>query len=175
MLSDHDHEIKVINIKKNVSLNDFMGVYKIFTYAPYNEKWSDDEIKKVYYTMQNEGKVFGIYDNLDCVGIITLTDKNQPLNFTKKALYIADLAVLSRYRKYNISDKLLDFAIEYAKENMYEIIYLRTLEKGNSLDYDSFKNKKFKKINDKCQVVKMERTRVCKDEDCRIFMKYDIV
>ena len=70
---------------------------------------------------------------------------------------------------------MLDFAIQYAKDKGDETIYLRTLEKGNSLDYDLFKNKNFKKIYDKCQVVKMERTRVCKDEDCRIFMKYDIV
>lgn len=174
MLSDHHHEID-LRIKETVSLNDFMDVYKIFTYAPYNEKWSEDEIKRVYYTMQKEGKIFGIYDDSYCVGVITLTDKVQPLEFVSKALYIADLAVFSKYRKFDVSEKLLDFAIAYAKDNGYKVIYLRTLEKGNSLDYDSFKNKKFKKINDKCEVVKMERTRICKDEDCRIFMKYDIV
>ncbi len=170
-----DHYNIEFKISENVSIDDFKYVYKTFMYVPYNEKWSDNEIEYVYESMKRDGKIFGIYKDSCCVGVITLTEKNQPLVLFTKSLYIADLAVLSKYRKFNVSDKLLDFAIQYAKDKGYETIYLRTLEKGNSLDYDLFKNKNFKKIYDKCQVVKMERTRVCKDEDCRIFMKYDIV
>lgn len=171
-MCDH-HEVK-FNIQEEVPLKDFIELYHVFSYAPYNEKWSDEKIEIIYNSMKKEGKIVGLYDDTVCIGIITLTDKNQPLSFENKSLYIADLAVYGPYRRHDASGRLIDYAIEYAKEKGYKVLYLRTLEKGNSLDYDTFKVKNFKKINDKCQVIKIERTRVCKDEDCRIFMRCDI-
>lgn len=171
-MSNHaNHEIREIN-----DFCVFYNVYKTYTYPPYNEKWSEEEIEQEFFKIKQNGTLFGYFIDDKCIGIIALRSTNQPLDFKDniKAIYLSDLAIIYEYNKSQAALKLVEFAINYAKENGYSKIYLRTLKDNYSNEFNVFKKAGFKKMPDVIQVVKKQRTRSMKEEDCRFFWQLDI-
>ena len=172
-----DHKINNVKIAEIKDFTDFSHVYKIYQNPPYCEVWTDEDIKNEYEKIKQNGKVFGYYIQGKCIGIVSLIEKNQPLKFNSNvnAIYLSDLAVLSDFRKSLVALELINFAIEYAKQNSFNKIYLRTLKDSSSYEFSVFKMKGFVKIEDKVDVIKRSRTRSMKEEDCRFYWQCDIV
>lgn len=165
-MDDHTHhEIKEVN-----EYSTFYNVYKTYTYPPYNENWSDTEIEQEYQQIKKNGILFGAFVDGKCIGILALRTKNQPLDFGDiKTIYLSDLTVTYKYTKTDIASKLVAFGIEFARNNGYSLIYLRTLKDHYSNEYKVYKKAGFTKIPDVCEIVKRKRTRLMKEEDCRFF------
>lgn len=166
-MDDHTHhEIKEVN-----DYSTFYNVYKTYTYPPYNEDWTDSEIEQEYHNINQRGFLYGYFIDGKCIGILALRIKDQPLEFDNntKSIYLSDLTVVYKYNKSDTALRLIEFAINYAKENEYSLIYLRTLKDNYSNEYKVFKKVGFTKMPDVIEVVKRKRTRLMKEEDCRFF------
>lgn len=173
MMDNHtDHVINEIT-----NFQTFCNVYKIYSYPPYNEKWSEEEIKQEFLKIIQNGVLFGYFIGDKCIGILALRSRNQPLVFQNgiKAIYLSDLAILYEYNKTQAASKLVEFAINYSKENGYSKIYLRTLKDHSSIEFNVFKKAGFRKLQDVIQIVKKQRTRLVNEEDCRFFWQLDII
>ncbi len=90
-------------IRKGVSFEDFKNVYKVFSGAPYYEKYTEEEYKEIFDEYNRKGIIIGAYNEDECIGLIALEDgfkKEQGVDYSgRRVRYLADLAVLEKYRK----------------------------------------------------------------------------
>ncbi|MCI8352612.1 MAG: hypothetical protein HFJ58_03240 [Clostridia bacterium] len=54
-------------IKELTNLQDFKRVYKVFSGPPYNEKYTEEELEKIFKEYQEKGYVYGAYNNEECI------------------------------------------------------------------------------------------------------------
>ena len=119
---------------------DFYKLYKVFEEAPYFEKFSDEEILSEYELLISGGHVYGYYENDICVGLVTYNSRtifNHPVHYEhpEKVAYLSDVTVLKQCRGRGIGTKLMMYALEQAKEEGYELMYMRTLQPDKSMSY----------------------------------------
>ena len=100
-------------VREGVSLIDFKRVYRVFSGPPYNEKYTDEELQEIYDEYKEKGYIYGVYAGEVCAGIIALergSKKDQPVSFQDdETMYLADIAVLNRYRKTGLGTQLMLF------------------------------------------------------------------
>jgi len=167
-------------IRDFVPYDDFAKLYKIFEEPPYNEKWSVEEIKKEYKQLTENGHICGYYINDSCVGVITFRKfifGEHPVLYEhhQKVVYISDLVVLSTCRGQGIGSKLMRYALEVSKKEGFDIVYMRTLQKGLSMSYGLAVRLGFSPIRDVFQAVSQERTTTEREEtDNRIFLDVNL-
>lgn len=147
-------------VRENVSLEDFKKVYRVFSGPPYNEKYSDGELQEIFEEYQEKGYVYGVYSGDVCAGIIALergSKKDQPVSFKDdETMYLADIAVLDKYRKTGLGTQLMLFGVMQSKVLGYKRIYMRTLENG-SMSYGIARKIVFVPIEGVSQDVERER------------------
>lgn len=147
-------------VRENVSLEDFKKVYRVFSGPPYNEKYSDGELQEIFEEYQEKGYVYGVYSGDVCAGIIALergSKKDQPVSFKDdETMYLADIAVLDKYRKTGLGTQLMLFGVMQSKVLGYKRIYMRTLENG-SMSYGIARKIGFVPIEGVSQDVERER------------------
>lgn len=167
-------------LRKEVTIEDFLEVFKVFSEYPFNEFWTKEEIKEQYYEIINNGTVFGYYVGDKCVAVITLVKyahikSMHPVHFPEDAnvIYLSDLATKKEYRKKGIGTCLFQCALEYAYNYGYDHIYLRT-NAENSMSYGIAKKFGFTQIPNITQDVKFLRTDGIVKSDSRIFMEKKI-
>ena len=165
-------------IKKGVSFEDFKNVYKVFSGAPYFEKYTEEEYREIYDEYNNKGVIIGAYNEDECIGIIAFEDgfkKEQGVDFKdKKVTYLADLAVLEKYRKLGLGTQLMIYGILESKKAGYDMIYMRTLEEGKSMSYGIAKRVGFNQIPNLSQTVTRERMNGNIETVNNIFLEYDL-
>ena len=163
-------------IRKGVSKAEFVNVYKVFRNEPYNELWPDDEIEEEFESLNSRGTIYGAYIDKKCVGIITFYDiikGEHPISYSNdlKVAYFSDIAVLDNYRKKGIATKLLKLMIEECRNNSYDIIYMRTMQKDKSMSYHMAVKNGFKVLEGITEDKMMERTNGQTMSDNRIFLE----
>lgn len=149
-------------IRKVEKLEDFKEVYKVFSGPPYNEKYTEEELRTIFNEYQEKGYIYGAYSGEKCIGIVALekgVKKEHPVKFEEeKMMYLADVAVLDSYRRTGLGTQLMAFVVMQAKELGYQKIYMRTLEAGKSMSYGIARKIGFEQIPDVYQNVERERT-----------------
>lgn len=173
-IKGNDSVIKEIYVE-----NDFAKVFKVFREHPYNEQWTNTQIRQEYFKLKEKGKVLGYYIDKKCVGLITfyqIIPGEHPVVYlpNQKVLYFSDVAVLPEYRNNGIASKLIEVMINYAKLNCYDIIYMRTMQPNISMSYSIVIKLGFKLINNVTENKEMQRTNGKKEIDTRIFLEYKI-
>lgn len=170
---------KLVNgeIRSGVSYEDFAKVFKVFSYAPFWEAWTPEQVLKTYNSFQIEdGIIFGYYIDGNCAGILSLRPfvyGEHPVDFAKdsKTMYLSDIATLPEFRGMGVATHLLLHGLRHMEVLGYENVYLRTNEKGKSESYGIAEKCGFRQIWDKCQEVSFPRTRPdIPETDLRIFM-----
>ena len=164
-------------IKELENENDFLSVFKVFREYPYNELWPDEEILQEFRTIKQKGKVAGCYYIDKCVGIVTFYDiveGEHPVKYNKdkKVMYFSDIAVLPEWRNKGIATKLLYYMINFAESNLYDIIYMRTMQPDKSMSYKLVVKNGFKVIEGVTEDKEMLRVNGESKEDTRIFLEY---
>lgn len=115
--------LKIIKVEKNVELTDKL---KIFV-----ENFSWEDIKE--HTLQmldnwdfNEWEtMFVAMVESQIVGMVSIM-KTDYYPLPEIYPWISSLFVSEEYRGYRISEKLIDYANEYAKENQFDSTYIPT-------------------------------------------------
>lgn len=165
-------------IKKGVSFEDFKNVYKVFSGAPYFEKYTEEEYREIYDEYNRKGVIIGAYNEDECIGLIAFEDgfkKEQGVDYKdKKVTYLADIAVLEKYRKLGLGTQLMIYGILESKKSGYDIIYMRTLEEGQSMSYGIAKRVGFNQIPNLSQTVTRERMNGNIETVNNIFLEYDL-
>lgn len=165
-------------IRKGVSFEDFKNVYKVFSGAPYYEKYTEEEYKEIFDEYNRKGVIIGAYNEDECIGLIALEDgfkKEQGVDYSgRRVRYLADLAVLEKYRKLGLGTQLMIFGILDSKKDDYEIIYMRTLEEGKSMSYGIAKRVGFTVVPNLTQMVTRERMNGNIETVNNIFLEYDL-
>lgn len=164
-------------VRENVSLEDFKRVYRVFSGPPYNEKYTDEELQEIFKEYQEKGYIYGVYSGEMCAGIIALergSKKNQPVSFQEdETMYLADIAVLDKYRKTGLGTQLMLFGVMQSKVLGYKRIYMRTLENG-SMSYGIARKIGFVPIEGVSQDVKRERVDGSISTVRNIFLELDL-
>lgn len=163
---------------KNLSkLEDFKKVYMVFSGAPYYEKYTEEELEEIFKEYKEKGYIYGAYNGENCIGLIALergVKKGQPVEFqNKKAMYLADVAVLEKYRKRGIGNQLMMYGVMQSKLLGYDVLYMRTLEKG-SMSCSIAKKIGFKQIPNAFQQVERQRMNGTMETMNNIFLKIDL-
>ena len=147
------------NVIKDVNnYDDFKKVFLVFCGAPFFENWKEDELRKEYEYLKQNGEIYGYYlNNLDMVGLVSIiygAVKDHPLLFTspEKTIYLSDIAIIPTERGNGYAKILADFILDYAnKIKYYNEIYMRTnlegsmserifIERGFNIIYDESGN-----------------------------------
>ena len=170
------HEMNYL-IKEVNDVNEFLDVYKVFRLEPYNELWPDEEIQEEFANLKKLGKVFGYYIGNKCAGIIAYYDivrGEHPVEYPEdlKVLYFSDVAVLEEYRNKGIATKLLNHMMDFAKENAYDVVYMRTMQPDKSMSYSIVVKYGFKVMNGILEDKSMVRSDGNEKSDSRIFLEY---
>lgn len=164
-------------IKELTSLDDFKKVYKVFLGPPYNEKYTEEELNEIFKEYQEKGYMYGAYNDEECVGMIALergTKLEQPVNFqNEKVMYLADIAVLDKYRRNGLGNQLMLYGVMQSKKLGYEKLYMRTLESG-SMSYNIALRIGFKKIPNLFQNIERERINGNKETMRNIFLEINL-
>lgn len=164
-------------VRENVSLEDFKRVYRVFSGPPYNEKYTDEELQEIFEEYQEKGYIYGVYSGEMCAGIIALergSKKDQPVSFQEdETMYLADIAVLDKYRKTGLGTQLMLFGVMQSKVLGYKRIYMRTLENG-SMSYGIARKIGFVPIEGVSQEVKRERVDGSISTVRNIFLELDL-
>lgn len=164
-------------VRENVSLEDFKRVYRVFSGPPYNEKYTDEELQEIFEEYQEKGYIYGVYSGEMCAGIIALergSKKDQPVSFQEdETMYLADIAVLDRYRKTGLGTQLMLFGVMQSKVLGYKRIYMRTLENG-SMSYGIARKIGFVPIEGVSQDVERERVDGSISTVRNIFLELDL-
>lgn len=164
-------------VRENVSLEDFKRVYRVFSGPPYNEKYTDEELQEIFEEYQEKGYIYGVYSGEMCAGIIALergSKKDQPVSFQEdETMYLADIAVLDKYRKTGLGTQLMLFGVMQSKVLGYKRIYMRTLENG-SMSYGIARKIGFVPIEGVSQDVKRERVDGSISTVRNIFLELDL-
>ncbi len=165
-------------IKELNELGDFKRIYRVFSGPPYNEKYTDEELEEIFREYQEKGYIYGVYKESQCVGLIALergAKSNQPVKFEngKKIMYLADVAVLEKYRKKGLGNQLMLYGVMQSKLMGYQKLYMRTLEKG-SMSKGIALRLGFKQIPDIYQNLERERTNGRIETMKNIFLEIDL-
>lgn len=164
-------------VRENVSLEDFKRVYRVFSGPPYNEKYTDEELQEIFEEYQEKGYIYGVYSGEMCAGIIALergSKKDQPVSFQEdETMYLADIAVLDKYRKTGLGTQLMLFGVMQSKVLGYKRIYMRTLEIG-SMSYGIARKIGFVPIEGVSQDVERERVDGSISTVRNIFLELDL-
>lgn len=164
-------------VRENVSLEDFKRVYRVFSGPPYNEKYTDEELQEIFEEYQEKGYIYGVYSGEMCAGIIALergSKKDQPVSFQEdETMYLADIAVLDRYRKTGLGTQLMLFGVMQSKVLGYKRIYMRTLENG-SMSYGIARKIGFVPIEGVSQDIERERVDGSISTVRNIFLELDL-
>lgn len=164
-------------IKELTNLEDFKKVYKVFSGPPYNEKYTEEELEEIFREYQENGYIYGAYNNEECIGIIALekgAKANQPVNFqNQKVMYLADVAVLNDYRRKGLGNQLMLYGVMQSKVLGYEKLYMRTLERG-SMSYGIALRIGFKQIPNVFQDIEKERVNGKTETMQNIFLEIDL-
>ena len=141
---------------------DFEKVYRVFSEPPYNEEYTEGEIEEIFNEYNQSGYIYGAYNEDECVGLVAIergAKKDQPVSFEdENIMYLADVAVLDKYRRTGLGSQLMLYAVLQSKALGYKKMYMRTLEKGKSMSYGIAKKIGFKQIPNVFQDVERERT-----------------
>ena len=167
-------------IRESIPYEDFSRLYKVFEEPPYNEKWTNEEVKSEYNHLLEKGHVCGYYDNDYCIGVVTFRPhipNEHPIHYEDhlKVVYVSDLIVLSTYRGRGIGSSLMRYALETSKHEGFDFAYMRTLEKGLSMSYGLAVRIGFVPLNGVFQNVSQERTTYERSKiDKRIFLEVNL-
>lgn len=119
-------------IRELTSLEDFERVYSVFSGYPYYEKYTEQEVEEIFRGYQERGVIFGAYQNENCVGLIALergVQEGHPVSFEEEnVMYLADVAVLERYREKGLGTQLMLYGMMQSKQLEYDRLYMRTLQ-----------------------------------------------
>ena len=166
-------------IRKLESREDFKKVYQVFTEEPYNEEYTDEELDEIYDEYMEKGFMYGAYINGECSGLIAIergVKKDQPVNYDENSTaYLADVAVLRKFRNTGLGTQLMIYGVMAAKEQGFKTMYMRTLEKGKSMSYGIAERLGFSQVPNTYQIVDRERT--VEDMDTKavnIFLDIDL-
>lgn len=114
---------------------------------------------------------------MNVLGLIALEigeQEGQPVNFQgKKVMYLADVAVLDKYRRNGLGNQLMLYGVMQSKLLGYEKLYMRTLERG-SMSYGIARKIGFKKIPNVFQSVEKERVNGLVETMQNIFLEIDL-
>lgn len=164
-------------IDEITKLEDFKNVYKVFSGPPYNEKYTEEELKAIYEEYKEKGYLYGAYNGEECIGLIALErgeKAGQPVDFNgKKVMYLADVAVLEKYRRRGLGNQLMVYGVMQSKLLGYEKIYMRTLAKG-SMSYGIANKIGFRQIPNIYQDVNRERMDGSFESMRNIFLEIDL-
>lgn len=171
--------MKKSEIKEVNSVEDFAGVYKVFSEKPYEEKYTEEDYREIYEEYKKLGNIFGAYVDGRCVGLIAILKgkrKGQPVDFTNNddVAYLADIAVLGEYRAAGLGTKLMIDALMRTKTSGFKQMYMRTLTKGESMSYGIAKKVGFEEIEGVSQMVETENIRGEKQIKKNIFLSIDL-
>lgn len=171
--------MKKSEIREVNNVNDFAGVYKVFSEIPYEEKYTEDDYKEIYEEYKALGTIYGAYVDDRCVGLIAILKgkrNGQPVDFDdeENLSYLADIAVLSEYRASGLGTKLLIDALFRAKESGFNKMYMRTLEKGKSMSYGIARKLGFEELDGVSQMVETENIRGERQVKKNIFLSIDL-
>ena len=167
-------------------MQDFISLYRVFEEPPYEEYYTDEFLINEYKRLVELGNVYGYYINDKCVGMTAfyksanengLVDPEHPVHYEhpEKVAYFSDVTVLKEYRCRGIGSKLMEFAFEKSKEEGCTKMYMRTLQKGQSMSYGIAIKHGFKVLKNVEQSVVQERVSAERAiEDCRIFLEKNL-
>lgn len=164
---------------KPENYRDFYKMYKVFEDPPYSEKFSDEEIFNEYKLLTSGGHVYGYYDKDNCIGLVTYNKKiyyHHPIyyEYPEKVAYLSDVTVLQEYRGKGIGTTLMKYALLKAKEEGFKIMYMRTLQPGQSMSYGIAIKLGFKKLCATEFVTKERHDKKRNTVDERIFLEIDL-
>lgn len=112
---------KSINISEKY-YNDITDLYNNFSKIDKNII-TIDFVRNYYNNLERNHNIFFFILDEKIVGIITLLIEQKLIHNGKSVGHIEDLVVLDLYRNKNIATKLIDYIIEYSKNNnCYKII-----------------------------------------------------
>ena len=152
---------------------DFVKMYKVFERPPYSEKYSDEELEAEYEFLATNGHVYGYYENDVCIGMVTY-NKRILYEHPEKVAYLSDVVVLEEHRGKGIGTLLMRYAMQKAKEEGYEIMYMRTLQPGESMSYGIAVKLGFVKLKE-TEIIKREHyDKERNDTDVRIFLEVSL-
>lgn len=164
-------------IKELTSFEDFKKVYGVFSGPPYNEKYTEEELKEIFMEYQEKGYIYGAYRDGKCIGLIALErgiKADQPVSFQdENVMYLADVAVLDEYRRRGVGNQLMWYGVMKAKALGYGRMYMRTLENG-SMSYGIALRVGFKPIPGASQAVEKERVDGKVESMQNIFLEIDL-
>ena len=172
--------MKKSEIREVERVEDFAGVYKVFGEKPYEEKYTEEDFKEIYEEYKALGNIYGAYVDDKCVGLIAILKgkrKGQPVEFDEddsSLAYLADIAVLSEYRAAGLGTKLMIDALMRTKMDGFRTMYMRTLEKGESMSYGIAKKVGFEQIEGVSQMVETENIRGERQVKKNIFLSIDL-
>ena len=165
-------------IRELTNVEDFKNVYKVFTGEPYNESFTEEEYKEIFEKYRMNGMIFGAFNERECIGLIALEDgiiEGQPIDYDSgKTMYLADIAVLEKYRKSGLGTQLMIYALMQSKIMGYDRIYMRTLEQGKSMSYGIARKLGFSQIPNTFQEVARNRQDGSRTFEKSIFLDFDL-
>ncbi len=164
-------------IKELNNLDDFKKVYRVFSGPPYNEKYTEEELEDIFKEYQEKGYMYGAYNDEECVGLIALergAKSDQPVKFQDEdVMYLADVAVLNKYRRKGLGNKLMLYGVMQSKLLGHKKLYMRTLEEG-SMSYGIALRIGFKQIPNIFQSIERERINGKVETMRNIFLEIDL-
>lgn len=166
-------------IKELENLDDFKSVYKVFSGEPYNEKYTDEELEDIFEEYKENGYLYGVYAEEKCAGLVALEEgvkEDHPVKFYKeeKVMYLADIAVLDKYRRTGLGTQLMIYAQMQSKVLGFQRLYMRTLEPERSMSYGIATKIGFKQIPNAYQSVERERTDGAISSAQNVFLDIDL-
>lgn len=167
----------ITSIKPLENFDDFSKVFKVFESFPFFEKWTTEEIRQEFEVNQNNGHIFGYYEDGSCVGFVSMREQlpvNIPMHFghkVTKVLYIADIAVLPKYRHHGIATTLLEYALNTAKSENFSYAYFR-INENNPMAMGIVKKQGFRKEYDLFEIDTHPHidNKLRTNEEFRVFM-----
>ena len=169
------------------NMQDFIDLYRVFEEPPYEEFFSEEELKEEYNRLSTLGHVVGYYVDGKCVGMTAFykaaneegrADPEHPIYYEHygNVAYFSDVTVLKEYRCKGIGSILMEYAIDTCRNEGCNIMYMRTLQAGQSMSYGIAIKHGFKVLENVTQNVVQARVndeRV--KEDKRIFLEKQLV
>ena len=177
--------MKCVNIQAITpeNMQDFMKLYRVFEEPPYEEFYSEEELKEEYNRLSTLGHVVGYYVDGECVGMTAFykaaneagrADPEHPIYYEhpEKVAYFSDVTVLKEHRCKGIGSILMEYAIETSKNEGCNIMYMRTLQAGQPMSYGIAIKHGFKVMDNVTQNVVQARVNEDRaEEDRRIFLE----
>jgi GNAT superfamily N-acetyltransferase len=169
------------------NIQDFINLYRVFEEPPYEEFYTDEDLVKEYNRLTNAGHVMGYYVDGKCIGMTAfykaanengLVDPEHPIHYEhpEKVAYFSDVTVLKEHRCKGIGSALMEYALETSKNEGCDIMYMRTLQAGQSMSYGIAIKHGFKVLDDITQNIVQARVSETRSEtDNRIFLEKMLV